>query len=95
MKLYVYPSLKRGSEEILTTRNIDLPDELKHLYQHLIANKFILDVQPSNLESLKINSEKVLELIQNGDPEWENCVPEKVAQYVKKNKVFGYKHANL
>ncbi len=95
MKLYVYPSIKRGSEEILTTRNIDQPDELKHLYQHLIANKFIIDVQPSKLESLKINSERVLELIQNGDPDWENCVPEKVAQYVKKNKVFGYKQANL
>lgn len=91
MKLYVYPSLKRGSDEILTTKNIDLPEELKHLYHHLMENKFIIDVQPSNMESLKINSEKVLEMIQSGNFEWEKLVPGKVTDYIKKHRIFGYK----
>ena len=91
MKLYVYPSLKRGSEEVFTSGDIDLPKDLGFLYQYLIANKMIIDIHPSNKESLKINSEKVLEMIQSGDKTWEKLVPSKVVKYVKDNKVFGYK----
>jgi hypothetical protein len=91
MKLYVYPSLKRGSEEVFTSGDIDLPKDLGFLYQYLIANKMIIDIHPSNKESLKINSEKVLEMIQSGDKTWEKLVPAKVIKYVKDNKVFGYK----
>lgn len=91
MKLYVYPSLKRGSEEVFTSRDIDLPEDLGFMYQYLIANKMIIDIHPSNMESLKINSLKVLEMIQSGDKTWEKLVPSEVVKYVKNNKVFGYK----
>ena len=91
MKLYVYPSLKRGSEEIFTSGDIELPEDLGFLYQYLITNKMIIDIHPSNLESLKINSVKVLEMIESGDNNWEKLVPAEVVKYVKDNKVFGYK----
>lgn len=91
MKLYVYPSQKRGSEEIFTSKDIDLPEDLGFLYQYLTLNKMIIDIEPSNRESLRINSEKVLEMIQSGDNEWEKLVPAKVVKYIKDNKVFGYK----
>ena len=51
----------------------------------------IIDIEPRNRESLRINSEKVLEMIQSGDNEWEKLVPAKVVKYIKDNKVFGYK----
>lgn len=91
MKLYVYPSQKRGSEEIFTSKDIDLPEDLGFLYQYLTLNKMIIDIEPSNRESLRINSEKVLEMIQSGDNVWEKLVPAKVVKYIKDNKVFGYK----
>jgi hypothetical protein len=91
MKLYVYPSLRRDSVEIFTSKDIDLPEDLGFLYQYLISNKMIIDIQPSNMESLRINSEKVLEMIQSGNQEWEKLVPAKVVKYVKENIVFGYK----
>lgn len=90
MKLYVYPSLKRGSDQMLTSKDIELADDLKFIYQYLMVNKMLIDVQPSNKESLIINSEQVLEMLQSGNDEWESMVPEYVIQYIKKNKVFGY-----
>ncbi len=91
MKLYVYPSLKKNTEQILTSKDINLKGDLHFLYEFLMVNKMIIDIQPSNLESLMINSENVLEMIQTGDPGWEKLVPVQVANYVKENKVFGYK----
>src|SRR5262249_2118454 len=40
-RLFVYPSLNAGSGQILTVENFAVPPHLRHLYTHLLDNRFI------------------------------------------------------
>jgi len=91
MKLYVYPSIREGSDELLTSKNIPLPEDLKLLYQYLVENRKIIDIENIKKERLHIFSHKVLELMKSGNAEWETMVPKYVSDFIKKKKLFGYK----
>lgn len=90
MKLYVYPSLEEGSKKLLTSKNIPLPEDLKLLYRYLVENRKIIDITDTDIDNLHIFPDKVLELMDNGDPHWEKMVPEDVAGFIKSKKMFGY-----
>ena len=90
MKLYVYPSKEKGSEKLLTSGNIPLPEDLKLLYRYLVENRKIIDIKDINTNNLHIFSDKVLKLIDKGDPLWEKMVPKNVAEFIKTKKLFGY-----
>lgn len=45
VKLYAYPYLDRKSNEIVTTKNMPVADEAKHLFDFLIQNKYIVDIE--------------------------------------------------
>lgn len=91
MKLYVYPSIREGSDELLTSKNIPLPEDLKLLYQYLVENRKIIDIENIKKERLYIFSHKVLELMKSGNTEWETMVPKYVSDFIKNKKLFGYK----
>ena len=92
MKLYIYPARHPGSKEILTTSNIHVENEIKHLYNHLLENGYILDVPNYREDILLQRSDTVLKRIRMQDPCWENMVPRYVAASIKKKHLFGYKH---
>ena len=83
MKLYVYPSQEEGSKELLTSKNIPLPEDLKLLYRYLVENRKIIDITDINTDNLHIFPDKVLELLNKGNPHWEEMVPEDVAGFIK------------
>jgi len=91
MKLYVYPALKEDSNELITSRNIPMADNLRHLYEYLIQNRKILEITNAKKEWLSIYSHVVLDMIRKGDKNWEKMVPVFIANYIKKRKIFGYK----
>jgi len=43
-KLLVYPNLREG--RVVTASSIDLPETVRHLYQHLVHNRRILPLEP-------------------------------------------------
>lgn len=90
LKLYVYPTLKEGTKELLTCENFEPEGHLKHLYLYLIKNDKIAGIKNAKTEHLHIISDRVLEMIQNGETEWEQYVPNKVADSIKKNHLFNY-----
>ncbi len=90
MKLYVYPSLNKTSGKLFTSKDIELPADLRHLYGYLAENKKILDVRSAEKRWLHINSSEILEMIQKNIPGWEEMVPGYVASYIKDNRIFGY-----
>jgi len=90
MKLYVYPSLECGTNKLLTSMNIPLPEDLKLLYQYLVENRKILDITDINIKNLQIFPVKVLNAMEKGDPAWKEMVPEKVAEMIVSKKMFGY-----
>ncbi len=90
VKVYVYPMLQEGSNELMRAENIPVPDGVKFLYKHLIDSKQIVEIQHFSVERLHIYSKQVLQLIQHDEPGWEAMVPEKVAALIREKCLFGF-----
>lgn len=89
VKLYVYPSLDRTGK-LTTVKNMEVAPHLKHLYEHLVDNGFVEDIQTYNRDYLSAYSGDILKQIQTSDPAWEKSVPPPVAQVIKAKHLFGY-----
>ncbi|MEO9802274.1 MAG: TonB-dependent receptor [Reichenbachiella sp.] len=89
-QVLVYPSKNESDKEIQTIQNYKPADNLKYLYQHLITNKFIQDIDNAKTENLHIISDRVLEMINKGESGWEEYVPYKVTHLIKEKKMFKY-----
>ena len=90
VRFYIYPSYQEGSEELMTLKNLPVPQGFKFLYQHLLDDGQIVDVKKYNPEVLHIFTKEVMELLKNGHVGWENKVPSKVEKLVKEKYLFGY-----
>lgn len=90
VKIYTYPALQEGSEELMTAQNLPLPEGVKFLYRHLLENQQIVDVEAFNPDILHIFSKEVLQQIRQGRAGWEIMVPQKVARIIKEKYLFGY-----
>jgi hypothetical protein len=89
VKLYVYPS-RQASGEFYTCKNFQLPESLRYLFMHLMANDKIEDIQDYHADILHIISDNVLAMIKAGQPGWESMVPDEVGRKIKENHLFGY-----
>lgn len=88
--LFVYPEAASDGE-LTTYEQLELPEEFKHLYQHLIVNDFIKGIECSDTALLKIFSREVLKQLPRGRGDWENLVPEGVAEKIIEHKMFGFR----
>lgn len=86
LKLYIYPTMNKGSEDILTSESVKPNDELQGLYKYLKDNNFIKDLKSNMKAQLHIKAREVLKMIKDGNPDWEKYVPMKVAEMVKKRE---------
>jgi hypothetical protein len=91
VKLYVYPWLNRETGKIITVDSLEVAPNLRHLYAHLVENRFVEDIRGYQADYLSINSGAVLKKLQSGDPTWESQVPTPIADTIKTNKLFGCK----
>ena len=66
-RLYIYPSIKLDSGAVITAENFPVAPHLKHLYAHLLENRFIEGIRNFNPALLRIRSQDVLGKIQSGD----------------------------
>jgi len=90
LKLYVYPLLEKESSNKVTVDNLKVSKRLRHLYAFLKENRNIVDIEKYNEDYLSILSRDVLKRIRKGDSGWEKSLPPKVAQKIKRKKLFGY-----
>ena len=88
VKLFIYPTLRNG--EIWNTKKFSLPPHLIDLYQYLLANNKIEDIEHYSKTNLQIETDKVLQFIKEGKPGWEQYVPVEVAEIIKSRCLFGY-----
>lgn len=95
VKIYVYPAQQQGSADLMTADNLPVPEGVKFLYRHLRDNGQIEDVAGFNQEILHIFSPEVLGLIEQGKNNWEDMVPDRVAQLIKQDCLFGYPSETL
>jgi len=89
-RVYVYPSLSFSTGQIVTAENCHVPDHLRHLHAHLMANGFFRDLKEYNPEVLRIRSKDVLDKIAARDAAWEKLVPPQIVEVIKRKKLFGF-----
>ncbi|HWX18533.1 MAG TPA: TonB-dependent receptor [Candidatus Binatia bacterium] len=92
-RLYVYPHLELGSGELVTADNFQVAPRLKHLYRHLLENRYIQSIRKFNPDLVRIRRREVLAQIQSGDGAWEQLVPPRLVELIKRDGLFGYRQA--
>ncbi|MEQ8925954.1 MAG: TonB-dependent receptor [Fulvivirga sp.] len=88
--LFVYPALRAGGEKVYTLDNFELPEKQRSLFDFLIKNNKLVNIQGANMENLHIISDEVLESIKRGEEGWEDKIPRQVVTAIKENCLFGY-----
>ncbi len=89
-KLYVYPSLDKKTGALTTVENLEVAPHLRHLYAHLVENKFVENITSFNAASLKIYSGEVLAKIHSGDEALAQIIPPQIFEIIKAKKLFGW-----
>lgn len=87
--LYVYPAKPSKDDQLLTSQKLDIPHEINYLYQHLLENGRIVDIEEYEEEILHIFTKSALKKIHKGDPDWEQLVPIEISNYIKDNQALG------
>jgi len=95
VKMYVYPAMQEGNEELMTAKNLPVPEEIKFLYQHLLDSHQIEEISGYNPENLHIYSKSVLKLLQNDEEGWEQMVPKNVATLIREKCLFGFPYKQM
>mgnify|MGYP001285182501 FL=1 len=90
LKMYVYPSKPSDEEPLMTLDNMPIHPRLRPLYDYLISNKRMVDIETFDPQVLHIFSKAVLHMIREGKPGWESLVPPYVDNMIKDNQLFGY-----
>lgn len=91
VRLYVHP-VREGENPMPTgADNLDVPAHLTHLYRHLRENGLIESLAGFDQSQSAIFPGDVLQRIQSGDAAWEQMVPGKVAEMIKRRGLFGYR----
>jgi hypothetical protein len=89
-RLFVYPEIdKKGDLNNLT--KVKVPDNLHHLYLHLLENGFIKGIDCSDKKLFEIYSREILKQIDNGLGPWQKQLPDGIADTIIKNKLFGFR----
>ncbi len=91
VRLYIYPWRNSRTGELVTAETFRVPHHLRHLYAHLLENRFIESIDRATEEDLSILPREVWELIGRGDPRWEAMVPPQVVPIIKTRRLFGYR----
>jgi len=90
-KIYVYPMKDLKTGKLVTADNFQIKKNQQSLYHYLQQNGYLTGLTGHDESVMHIFSKEVLRLIHEGDPHWENMVPEVVAEHIKTKALFGYK----
>ena len=74
----------------MTTNTMPIHPRLQPLYDYLLFNKRLVDIDSFDPNVLHIFSKQVLDMIRGGTPGWEEMVPPYVDNMIKDNRLFGY-----
>ncbi|CAM1339946.1 TonB-dependent receptor [Tenacibaculum aestuarii] len=90
LKVYMYPYKDEETDEFITSENLKVHPRMKELYKFFKNNGRLIDIKDFNPEILHIFSRKVLQMIKDGEDEWEDMLPKGVSQTIKEKRLFGY-----
>lgn len=90
LKLYVYPSQENEDDPVETSKSLKIHPRLKPLYDYLMFNRRVVDIENYDPEILQIFSRDVLKHIKNGEEGWEKALPAYVDNIIRDKGLFGY-----
>jgi len=90
LKLFIYPLLDAGTNQLTTVQTLEIAPHLRKLYQYLVDRGCIEQLENFHREYLSIYSRDILKRIKKADPSWEAMVPQVVADVIKRNRFFDY-----
>ncbi|MCX6603710.1 MAG: TonB-dependent receptor [Acidobacteria bacterium] len=91
LRVYVYPLLEQTTGQLTTAENIEMPEQLRNLYRHLVERGRIRSMENYDKSVLHIFSRDVLRRIKDQDDSWEEMVPPEIAEVIKKRRFFGWR----
>lgn len=91
LKIYVYPAQLRRTDPLMNIGNMPVHPRLRPLYDYLVQNKRMVDIDTFDPDVLHIMSKEVLRMIKTGEEGWERMVPPYVDNMIKDNRLFGFK----
>jgi hypothetical protein len=91
IRVYAYPALEKEGDKLIFVDNLPVPDGIKFLYQHLIENRQIVEVEGYNKNLLHIIPGNIFKAIgKEGETWWEDCLPSELVYKIKEKRAFGY-----
>lgn len=87
--VFVYPA--KIDDKLVSLENVQVDPKLKHLLQYLMANNSLVAINNYKKENLHISSRGLVKQLPRGRGDWEQCVPEAVADEIIKKRLFGYR----
>ena len=88
--VYLYPYFDKENNELLTSDNLKVSENLKELYKFFKFNQRIKDIENYDPVNLGIYSRRILEQIGKCEEGWEVYLPPGVAELIKDRGMFGY-----
>jgi len=90
LKVYLYPMKNPVTQEYTTSENLKVHPRMKELYKFFKYNGKVVDIVDFNPDILNIFSREVLKMIESENGNWEEMLPEGVAQIIKEKELFNY-----
>ncbi|GAB5557580.1 MAG: TonB-dependent receptor [Schleiferiaceae bacterium] len=91
IKIYVYPYREHEEDKLITSQNVKIHPRLRPIYEYLMYNSRIKDIENYDSDILNVFSREILRMIREGEPGWEEGLPAYVDNIIKDNGLFGYK----
>ncbi|WP_406683919.1 TonB-dependent receptor [Seonamhaeicola sp. MEBiC1930] len=90
LKVYLYPMEDAKTGELITSENLKVYPRMKELYKFFKYNGKVIDIKDYDKSIMGIFSRKALDMIDSGEPGWEDMLPEGTADLIKDYRLFGY-----
>lgn len=89
LRVYLYPMLEQD-DSIINSENLKVHPRMKELYKFFKYNGKVVDITDYDKKVLTIFSRTVLQMISDGNSEWESMLPAGVAKLIKEKSLFGF-----
>ncbi len=89
--VYAYPAREKAGDAFVHLHTLDIPEEIRFLYQHLIDNRQIIEVTAYNKDLLDIIPGVIYERLEKTEEgTWEHALPENLVSIIKQTNAFKY-----
>ncbi|MBT8323884.1 MAG: TonB-dependent receptor, partial [Winogradskyella sp.] len=89
LRVYLYPMLEQDGS-VINSENLKVHPRMKELYKFFKYNGKVVDITDYEKNILTIFSRTVLNMISDGNSDWEKMLPKGVSNLIKEKSLFGY-----